>query len=104
MNGGAVQTEAVTISDTLMIVRITLAMHTRASPLYNAHEALVPPCEGLLRAAAFTYRGAGGKGEHVADSLLPLRVTLAGCDSCGKDIASAISICCYPRCYPGSVL
>ena len=32
MIDGAVQTEAVTISDTLMIVRITLAMHTRASP------------------------------------------------------------------------
>ena len=33
MSDGAVQTETVTISDTLMIVRITLAIHTRASPL-----------------------------------------------------------------------
>ena len=32
MSDGAVQTEAVTILDTLMIVRITRAIHTRASP------------------------------------------------------------------------
>ena len=44
----------------------------------------------------------GGKG-----SMSPTAVTPAhypgGCDSCGKVIASAISICCYPRCYPGSI-
>ena len=48
MSDGGVQTEAVTISDTLMIVRITLAIHTRGIPTPYAHEALVPPCEGLL--------------------------------------------------------
>ncbi len=51
MNGGAVQTDAVTISDTLTIVRITLAMHTKGIPFCNAYEALVSPCERRLRSA-----------------------------------------------------
>ena len=36
MIGGAVQTDAVTISDALMIVQIILAIHTRGIPLDNA--------------------------------------------------------------------
>jgi hypothetical protein len=40
MGDGSIQTEAVTISDTLTIVRIALAIQTGASPLRNAYEAL----------------------------------------------------------------
>ena len=62
MSDGAVRTEAVTISNTPMIVPITLAIHTMRPS---------SPCEGLLRSASASLLSAGGIQHHVIAESMP---------------------------------